>query len=104
MKKTDQRITTRNVNYRRGGGVSISRNKYEIVRKAILASVPRGGRGVAFADLPGLVREKIPPAERAGLGSIPWYTVTVKLDLEARGLIERIPGAAPQRLRRVSRK
>jgi Family of unknown function (DUF6958) len=37
----------------------------------------------------------------ATLGSVGWYTTSVNLDLEARGLIERVPGAQPQRLRRV---
>ncbi len=32
-------------------------------------------------------------------GSIPWYVTTVKLDLEARGILERVPGKGPQRLR-----
>jgi hypothetical protein len=32
-------------------------------------------------------------------GSISWYATMVKLDLEARGEIERIPGSSPQRIR-----
>jgi hypothetical protein len=32
-------------------------------------------------------------------GSIGWYTTIVKLDLEARRLIERIPDKKPQHLR-----
>ncbi|MCP4429318.1 MAG: hypothetical protein GY803_32955 [Chloroflexi bacterium] len=28
-------------------------------------------------------------------GPVGWYTITVKLDLEARGLIERIPRQSP---------
>jgi len=32
-------------------------------------------------------------------GSIGWYTPKVKLDLEARGPIERIPDKKPQHLR-----
>ncbi len=34
-------------------------------------------------------------------GSISWYVTTVKLDLEARKVIERVPGSRPQRLRMV---
>jgi hypothetical protein len=30
-----------------------------------------------------------------------WYTKVVQLDQEKRGLIERVPGVIPQRLRRV---
>ena len=35
-------------------------------------------------------------------GSIGWYVTTVKLDLEARGVIERVPNVTPQQLRLVS--
>ena len=32
-------------------------------------------------------------------GSISWYVTTIKLDLEARGIIERIPKKRPQTLK-----
>jgi hypothetical protein len=32
-------------------------------------------------------------------GSVSWYVTTVKLDLETRGVVERVPGQKPQRLR-----
>jgi hypothetical protein len=35
-------------------------------------------------------------AELTELGSVSWYTTTVKLDLEARGGIARVKGAKPQ--------
>ena len=34
-------------------------------------------------------------------GSIPWYFVTVKLDLEARGEIRRVPKSKPQMIEMV---
>lgn len=34
-------------------------------------------------------------------GSIPWYVTTVKLDLEASGVIARLPKTSPQWLRLV---
>ena len=76
-------------------GVSIGREKYELIRQAILASLAQRGE-VLFAELSGAVA-----AHQAGRfdGSIGWYTTTVKLDLEARGLIERVPGRSPQVLR-----
>jgi hypothetical protein len=76
-------------------GVNISRAKYDLMRKTILAII-RDRTELTF-------RELVEEAERrlAGRfeGSIPWYVVTVKLDLEARSEIERIAGSAPQRLR-----
>ena len=102
VRTKDQTITTLNVNYARGkGGTRISAEKYEIMKKAILKSVPKTKTGIAFNDLPDAVARNLSPTDKAQFGSIGWYTTTVKLDLEARGLIERIPDAKPQRLRRV---
>jgi len=74
--------------------------KYEAVRKAILASLPRRGEGVLFRDLPVLVKQRLSPKERERLGSVNWYTTTVKLALEVKGEIFRVAGAVPQRLLR----
>ena len=34
-------------------------------------------------------------------GSINWYVVVVKLDLEATGILKRVPGTTPQQVRLV---
>lgn len=78
----------------------IDRWKYEAVRKAILAALPRRGEGMLFGDLPDEVERRLPAGDRARLGVIKWYTATVKLALEVRGEIVRVPGSKPQRLRR----
>ncbi len=73
----------------------ISRAKYDMIRGAILAAL--GEReSITFSELTAAVEERL-----AGRfeGSIPWYTVSVKLDLEARHIVERVPGSRPQRLR-----
>lgn len=75
--------------------------KYDLVRKAILEMVPRSGEGVAFADLPKLVAAALTADERRRLGSIPWYTTTVKLDMEVRRELQRLKGVSPQRLLRT---
>lgn len=99
--KKPRTTSTLNVNYARGkGGTRVDAEKYEIMRKAILKAVPRSTTGIAFKDLPAAVAKALKTADRARFGSIAWYATTVKLDLEARGLIERIPGSKPQRLRR----
>lgn len=76
-------------------GVRIAREKYDLVRQAILEVLGEAGEA-AFKELPGRVAERL---EGRLQGSVSWYVTTVKLDLEARGLIERVPGARPQRLR-----
>jgi hypothetical protein len=93
-------VQTRNVNPG-VGGLRIDREKYEKVKAAILKVVPMNDAGIPFKDLPKAVArvlgEKLGPVR----GSVSWYTTVVKLDLEARGLIERIPASRPQRLRRL---
>jgi hypothetical protein len=78
----------------------IAKTKYDAVRRAILRAVPRSRRGIPFQELPRRVADLLPGQTRATLGSVGWYTTTIKLDLEARGEIERVPGVRPQHLRR----
>jgi len=78
----------------------IDRWKYDAVRRAILEVVPAAGEGLAFRELPRKVAERLSEDERSRLGSVPWYTTTVKLDLEVKGELRRVPGVVPQRLLR----
>lgn len=78
----------------------IAKWKYDAIRKAILEAVPSTGDGVAFKDLANKVKDHLSPDMRKRVGSIPWYTVTVKLDMEVKGLIERVSGRGLQRIRR----
>ena len=75
--------------------------KYDLVRKAILKSIPKRGEGVLFKDLAAMVAGQLTVAEKERLGSIGWYTTAVKLDLEAKGEIYRLPKETPQRLLRT---
>jgi hypothetical protein len=75
-------------------GVNIDKARYDAVREAVLAAIRAQG-DMPFGDLADAVGQRLPDFD----GSIGWYTTTVKLDLEARGEIERLPGNGPQRLR-----
>jgi hypothetical protein len=85
-----------------GTGAQISPNRYDALRQAILAAVPKHKDGVALAELTRAVAARVPRELFKG-ASLRWYTTAVKLDLEAEGLIERAPGFRPQRLRRVQK-
>lgn len=77
-------------------GVNIDKAKYEIIHDAILAVIDENGGEIAFKDLATAVDSQLTaPFD----GSINWYITTIKLDLEARGEIERVPGVSPQRMR-----
>jgi hypothetical protein len=75
-------------------GTNIDRHKYETIRDAILEATQERGT-IAFRDLTDAVRERVGGDFQ---GSVSWYVTTVKLDLEARGLLERISGRKPQQL------
>jgi len=83
------------------GGTRVSKAKYDAVRKALLSVVPKKKEGIPFSDLAKLVAPKLPKEMRPTKGSASWLTVVVKLDLEARGVLQRVEGAKPQRVRRV---
>lgn len=74
-------------------GVNILRAKYDAVRVAILQAIGEAGV-LHFSDLPERCAALLPDFE----GAIGWYVTSVKLDLEARGEIERLPGVGKQRL------
>lgn len=76
-------------------GVNISRDKYEIIRKAIMSEL-RANREMTFMKLSRAVEKEV----RGNFnGSVMWYVTTVKLDLEARGEIKRVPKSRPQLVR-----
>ena len=69
----------------------ISPKKYEAVRAAILKAFSTQGVGILFKDLDTEVARLLPPDTLKYLGSVGWYTPSVKLDLEARDLITHLP-------------
>jgi hypothetical protein len=78
-------------------GVNISREKYEIIRKAIL-SILRAQKEMTFMKLSSAVEKELNGDFE---GSVMWYVTTVKLDLEARGEVKRVPHSRPQLVKLV---
>ena len=73
-------------------GVNISKEKYELIRKAILSTL-RAQKEMTFTNLSRAVEKEVNGNFE---GSVTWYVTTVKLDLEARGQIKRVPHSRPQ--------
>ena len=73
--------------------------KFDLIRENILKILELGSEGVLFKDLPEKVIDEIDDKQVNEIGSISWHTTKVKLELEVRGEIERIPESKPQRLR-----
>lgn len=105
--KAGKTVAVRNINLRgktnRSGAskTRVNEQRYEAMKRALLKAVPRDKVGIEFRSLPETVRPHLPDGQLPGGGSLMWYVTTVKLDLEARGLLERVPGSRPQRIRRT---
>jgi len=78
-------------------GKNIDKNKYDIVKEAILSALRNNEltHTELFSRLNKSLKGKFP-------GNISWYGETVKLDLEAKKIIERT-ASKPQRYRLKSR-
>ena len=91
----DEKITTWHPAGKQG--VNINRDKYEIIKQAIIETL-RIQPGLAFNALTAQIEQKIGGSFE---GSVGWYVTTVKLDLEARGIIARVGQTSPQQLQLV---
>ena len=76
-------------------GVNIERAKYEQIKSAITKALARDG-DLSYTALNRAVEKQL---KGKFDGKIPWYVETVKLDLEARGVVTRVPKTSPQLLR-----
>jgi hypothetical protein len=72
---------------RTGSQFTIDAEIYEPVKTAILQSL-KGSKGKTFTELSDdvvkIIKKKMPGFKK----SIPWYTISIRLDLETRGIVE----------------
>lgn len=80
-------------------GTRIDGAKYREMRRALHKLISRKQEGTLLSEVRAALPNELDGDIYAG-ASIGWYLMSVKLDLEARGEIERVPKASPQRLRR----
>lgn len=76
--------------------VSISKDKYELLKTetvSYLAEHPDG----TFSDISKTIIQNFKDRKIKFDGSLNWYLEWVKLDLEAQGIIKRIPKSTPQK-------
>lgn len=76
-------------------GVNILKRRYDTIKDFIIETVQEH-KEISFEKLSDLAVENL---SNTFDGKVVWYIVTVKLDLEARKLIERVPKTRPHKLR-----
>lgn len=89
----EPKILTLNLDGKKG--VNILQRRYDLVKDAILATMAKTNP-ITLAQLGDTMEVELKDTLD---GKIGWYFMAVKLDLEARGVIEKIPGKVPQTLR-----
>ncbi|MCA0987367.1 DUF6958 family protein [Guptibacillus algicola] len=76
---------------------SINKEKYNLVKKTILDIISENNV-ITFKNLTTECSHRLKGTLD---GSPSWYVTSVKLDLEARGIIERVTKSSPQKLQIV---
>jgi len=76
-------------------GVNILKRRYDTIKEFIVKTIEEH-KEITYEKLTDLAVEKLSSTFD---GKVIWYIVTVKLDLEAREIIERIPKTSPHQLR-----
>jgi hypothetical protein len=90
-KMTDEKILTKHSLGK--SGKNIDKQKYETLKKAILSALQN--KELTHTELFNQLHKTL---KSKFSGNISWYAETVKLDLEARKIIQRTP-SKPQRYR-----
>jgi len=93
----EEKITTLNLDGKKG--VNILKRRYDMMKDSILGVI-KGKEEVTLAELNSLVESDLSGTFD---GKIGWYLMAVKLDLEVREMIEKVPKATPQKLRLVKK-
>lgn len=82
---TRKKVTT--THPRTGSQFNIAAEIYKPFKAAIVQSL-KGSKGKTFTeltdDVAGIIKKKMPGFQK----SIPWYTISIRLDLESKGIVE----------------
>ena len=90
----EERVSCRTPNPGRKGECRIPKWKFDLLRNAVLEVL--GENDAKFLELTDLVRGRLAASDLGRLGSLGWHVTTVKLEMELRGEIRRIPNASSQ--------
>lgn len=76
-------------------GVNILQRRYDIIKDFILDVLTKEGQ-TSYQELD---KRAVRELKKSFDGKVGWYVVSVKLDLEARDIIERVPKTSPHEIK-----
>lgn len=97
------RVTAENVNVP-GHTTRLDAAKYQAMRKAILAVLPRAVPGMTQSEIRQAVLSHLPQTLFPGGAKSAWWAKMVQLDLEAKGIVVREPSKPMRWHSRTARK
>lgn len=75
--------------------ISMGKEKYNLLKPAILKYLRTKGEA-SFHEISRAIEKDFKTKRQKFQGSLPWHLEWVKLDLEARKAIRRVPNTSPQ--------
>ncbi|MYG43424.1 MAG: hypothetical protein F4203_09925 [Rhodobacteraceae bacterium] len=90
----EDRVACRTPASGKKGETRIPKWKFDCIRKAILECLRENQ--IPFVELTATVRKRLSSEELNNMGSLGWHVTTVKLELEVRGEIRRLPQKGKQ--------
>lgn len=75
--------------------ISMSKEKYNLLKPAVLKYLRTKGEAT-FSEISSAIEKDFKTKGQTFQGSLPWHLEWVKLDLEARKVIGRVPNTSPQ--------
>jgi Family of unknown function (DUF6958) len=81
----------------RAGRPYVRSDKYLLVSRAVLELLPESGQGLTAEQLVARLSQVLPIELFPTIASIRWFMTAVRIDLEARGRIQRVGSRRPAR-------
>jgi hypothetical protein len=79
----------------------VNPQRYAAMCDALLKGLPADGPGLTWPEIVDEVAARVPEGLFPELKTVRWYSICVRLDLETKGLVERIQEKKRLRFRRV---
>ena len=95
---TDDRVGCRTPAEGRDGVTNIPAWKFDLIRGHI-ADILSDGTPQVYNEVRDTVGARLSAEQADALGKLGWHVITVKLELEVRGEIERVKARGPQQIR-----
>ncbi len=84
-------------------GSDIAKSKFDLIHKTLVDILSKAGpEGVPSRDMTEEINQRLTISDKASIGSVMWYFMAVKQEMEMRGEIADVPLKVPERIKLVT--